>query len=181
MREDLPKIEPGFDLEEFMNFSHESRISSEALDAMNDLWQKWTGLIRAEKVSAGQDSCLAIWLPAEIEAEIDSAWEKSPSEGFMLNNLAQYLCMAAVAELVPQTIDIGCAPTPRMSKDMEAAAANCGATLDGKLARYAVLTWFPFRGGCEICALSNGCPRMTGGGPDFSGAVLPGYEAGIDD
>lgn len=166
---------PAFDLVEFMNFSHETRISSEALEALNDRWQDWTDKIEAEETDIEGAPAIFVSLPAEIERDIDATWERSPSEGFMLNNLAQYLCMAAVAELVPEVSDLGCAPSPPLSENLAARLAHG----NSRLPRFSVLTFKPFRGGCEICSLKQGCPRLTGQ-MDAMTAVLPGHETGDD-
>lgn len=174
--QDGPTAGPEFDLEDFMNFSHETRISSEALAGLTACWDKWKNSLKITPIGAGPQSAVAVWLPEHVEREIDAAWEKSPGEGFMLNNLAQYLCMTAVGAIVPQTSDLGCAPAPEMSPELEQALAGSPYGASGSR-RYGVLTWWPFRGGCEICALRQGCPRLSGS-MDFMSATLPGYEAG---
>ena len=41
--------------------------------------------------------------------------------------------------------------------------------------RFAVVTFYPFRGGCEICHLQAHCPK--GNGETGTSVLLPGYEA----
>lgn len=171
------KATPWFDLEDFMNFSKESRLDNATLEILEEYWEKWASLLRSVKISGGETSWLAVWLPGEVEQAIDEAWNALPSKGFMLNNLAQYLCITAVAQLVPQAAELGCAPTPAPHPALRQGLQALGlAGSDGSLlGRYAVVTWHPFRGGCEKCALSQDCPKQRGT-EAFSGIVLPGHE-----
>ena len=41
--------------------------------------------------------------------------------------------------------------------------------------RYAVVTHYPFKGGCEICVLQSNCPKGQGQ-MEAASVVLPGYE-----
>ena len=41
--------------------------------------------------------------------------------------------------------------------------------------RYAVVTHYPFRGGCEICHMQSHCPKGQGQA-ESAGVLLPGYE-----
>lgn len=176
---------PEFDLEEFMNLSQETRLSQEALAGLGDLWEKWHASLKTVHIKAGRDSWLAIWLPEEVESEVDEAWRKSPGEGYLINSLAQYLCMAAVNSLLPQIVDAGCAPCPAPDIKLKQALDEIGLGQPGGedlsvLRRYAILTHYPFRGGCEICALQADCPKHKGE-QGFASVVLPGYERGRDD
>lgn len=174
-------VEPYFDLEDFLNFSHESRIEGDTLQALVNLWEGWLKLLQVQNLEGRQNSWLAVWLPQEVEQAIDAAWEESPSKGFLLNNLAQYMCMTAIQQLLPQAANGGCAPSPAPNADLQAALGECG--LAGNepgghlLRRYAVLTYFPFKGGCEICNLRASCPKGSGN-DNFASIVLPGYERG---
>lgn len=179
------EIRPGFDMEDFMNFSRETRLASETLENLIAQWENWQDSLKAARIEHGGNSWLVIWLPEEIEKAIDEAWEKSPGEGFLINSLAQYMCMAAVQEMLPQAADGGCAPAPKPNKELGCALASLGLVDIAKgdtnlLRRYAILTYYPFRGGCEICAMSENCPKAHGA-ENFTSVVLPGYERGIND
>lgn len=173
-------VQPWFELEEFMNFAHETRLSNAAVESLAALWESWLGKLQAVQLQSGHAAWLAVWLSEDIELQIDDAWKVSPGEGFLINSLAQYLCMAAVSAILPQTAFLGCAPTPAPDADMNSALSNLKvASTDGRLIRrYAVLTYHPFRGGCEICHLQNDCPKR--GNADFATITLPGHVAGED-
>lgn len=180
-----PQVTPAFDMEEFMNFSRETRIASSTLERLVDLWEEWQNQLKTARIQHGKNSWLAIWLPEGIEKAVDDAWEKSPGQGYLMNSLAQYMCMAAVQEVLPQIADGGCAPAPRPETALACALAEIGLVDPVKkgtnlLRRFAILTYYPFRGGCEICAMREDCPKAHGA-HEFASVVLPGHERGIDD
>lgn len=177
-------LEPEFDLEDFMNFTRESRISSDALEHFAELWETWRKELQAVRIHGGSKSWLAIWLPEAVETTVDAAWDKSPGEGFLINGLAQYMCMAAVEEALPQAAQGGCAPSPEPALALSRGLASLGLINPDKnelnlLRRYAILTYYPFKGGCEICAMREKCPKANGHEEPAS-VVLPGHERGLD-
>lgn len=175
---------PEFDLEDFMNFVHESKISSEALEHFLGKWETWAKTIRAVQIKSGKNSWVAIWLPEEVEKEIDNTWETSPTEGFLFNGLAQYMCMNLVEQLIPEAAGGGCAPSPELALPLSRALSALGLSVSGDEShlarRYAILTHYPFRGGCEICSLQENCPKGSVG-HEYAQVVLPGYERGVEE
>lgn len=171
-------IQPGFELEDFMNLSKETRIDSQTLALLTRQWEQWAALAKAVQITSGKKNWLAVWLPQEVEQAVDEAWQKSPSQGYLLNNLALYISMSIVQDLVPQAADGGCAPAPRPDADLRRGLTQFDITeTDGALKRrYAVVTYFPFKGGCEICALQESCPKGGNAGDSFASVLLPGYE-----
>lgn len=168
------QVEPYFDLESFMTMCHETRMPGPMYEKLTSSWDAWQSGLRVFTVG-GERGWLAVWLPEEVEREVDETWAKSPSEGFLLNNLAQFLCMTVVAGFLPQVEDGGCAPQPVPDMALANALGKEGLELDGACRpgrRYAVLTYHPFRGGCEVCNLNAECPKGSGG----SAMTLPGYE-----
>lgn len=181
IKEDLT-VEPYFDLEDFMNFSKESRLEGDTFEKLQELWRDWQSLLKVQNLKQDKDSWLAVWLPQEVEELVDKSWEEAPGKGYLFHNLAQYLCMAAVQELIPQTAEGACAPAPKSGPALREALVKEGflSGADGETGRrYGVFTYYPFKGGCEICAVSEQCPKGSGGG-DFASIVLPGHEKGED-
>lgn len=170
--------QPYFELEDFMNFARETRIASETLAQLENMFNRWTGLLKARKIMAGDKSWLILWMPEEVEAEIDALWQNAPSAGFLSNQLAQYMCLTAIQDLLPQTVETGCAPLPELTLSLRSALQELellpenGGTLNR---RFAILTHYPFGGGCKKCALAPDCPKMKGI-PDLPTWVLPGHE-----
>ena len=138
---------------------------------------RWLPALQARKLDGGREYLL-IWLDSTVEKEVDAAWSASPSEGFRLNALAQAMCMAAVRELLPEIEDAGCAPAPKPTQALKQALAAEGVPYAGRgpalERRYALLTPFPFKGGCEICCLRQECPKQQAS--NVSSVLLPGHE-----
>ena len=170
-------ITPYFDMEGFMTLSQETRLGGAVLERLVKLWGEWMQELRVVEVTTGKISYLVVWLPESIEQAVDATWEKSPSD----NNLAQFLCMAAVQQLLPQVEDAGCAPAPRPTEALREALAGLGlAYKEGQPTlnrRFALVTHYPFKGGCEICHLQDNCPKGQGQAESMS-IVLPGHEPG---
>ena len=84
-----------------------------------------------------------------------------------------------VHNLLPEVEEAGCAPAPRPTDELADAREDEGvpytvAGEPGLARRFAVVTPYPFKGGCEICALMKDCPK-AGGARDMS-VTLPGHE-----
>lgn len=173
------QIRPYFEMEGFMAMSRETRLGGAVLERLVELWGQWLPELKVRQVDTGKISYLAVWLPESVETTVDGAWEKSPSDGYMINNLAQYMCMSAVQEVLPQVESGGCAPSPRPTEALREALAGLGLEYreDSSVLRrrYAVVTHYPFRGGCEICHLQAQCPKGQGQ-TESASVLLPGYE-----
>ncbi|MDL2314530.1 hypothetical protein LJC36_06070 [Desulfovibrio sp. OttesenSCG-928-C14] len=179
--EDL-KVTPYMDLELLLTNSQETRIDGKIMDKLAESWGRWAAHLKAKRIQAGSESYLAVWLDESVEEQVDEIWDDAPSEAFLYNALAQTMCMSAIYDLLPEVADSGCAPAPRPTLDLKTALEE----LDlrdpdeenpglGLARRYAVTTYYPFRGGCEVCDLRAECPKLKGSGEDYS-VVLPGYE-----
>lgn len=169
-------LQPYFDLEEYMALCQETRLDGKLYEQLGSLWERWLPLLQVREIKVDGKSILAVWLPEEVEREVDELFDRSPSQGFMINNLAQYICMAAIAEMLPAVAQGNCAPSPEpglaLTEALEEAGLPCrpGATILPDR-RYATITWYPFRGGCEVCSMQDNCPK----GHNYS-IVLPGHE-----
>lgn len=139
------------------------------MDTCISLWDEWTKHLVCMEVADNGKTYLALWLSDDVETAVETTWDKSPSEGFRLNALAQTLTMCAVHELVPEVEDVGCAPYPPATESLAAAinAAGLPARVGtgGGLEfgrKFAVVTRYPFGGGCEVCSLLSSCPKAGG-------------------
>lgn len=175
------QVTPYMDIELLLANSQESRIAGDVMDRLVERWGKWMGELNAKRINIGKDSYLVVWLSEVVEEDVDEIWDEKPSEAFLYNALAQTMCMCSVYELIPEVVEAGCAPAPKPTLDLktalEAEMLRDEDSEDTGLAltrRYAVATYFPFRGGCDVCALSDSCPKLQGGS-DYS-VTLPGYE-----
>ncbi len=169
---------PAFDLFGFMELSQEKRLDASSMQQLDVLWDNWLPLLGAYNIVCGRISYLLVWLPREVEDTVDKLWDETPSEGYLANTLAQYLCMQAINEILPQVENVGCAPAPRPTQVLKEALQDFDIgykeELDVLNHRFAVVTFMPFRGGCEICHLQKHCPK--GNGETGTSVLLPGYE-----
>ncbi len=174
------QVTPWFDMELFMLTSQETRIGGQMMEKVMSRFEQWAGLLKAHKLQRDNKGYLLVHLPEQVEKEIDTVWQNSPSEAFQLNALAQTLCMSVVHDLVPEVQDAGCAPAPAPYVELEELLqhARVPYAADGPVLsrRFAVLTHMPFKGGCETCALIKDCPKGQGCGSDSMSVVLPGHE-----
>ncbi|SBV96035.1 conserved hypothetical protein [uncultured delta proteobacterium] len=167
--------QPYFDLELFLRTAGETRIGGKETDECLLFWERWSASLFCKTVSAQGRNFLAVWLGEDVEQTVDAAWDESPSRGFLLNALAQTLCMCAVHEHLPEIEEAGCAPVPAPDPDLARALTEAGlparapARMDGEpeggllfARRYAVVTRTPFSGACDVCALRASCPRAGG-------------------
>jgi hypothetical protein len=175
------EVTPCLDMELLLENCRETRVAGDVMDRLADYWAEWMPRLKARKIAIGKDSYLAVWLDEAVEDAVDKAWSDAPSEAFLVNSLALTMCMCAVHELVPEVGEAGCAPAPKPTLDLKLALEEQGLRdPDEERAdlalrrRYAVATFYPFRGGCDICHLQDECPKLKGG-QDYS-IVLPGHE-----
>lgn len=157
------EIRPYFDMEGFMTLSQESRLGGATLERLCKLWEEWMPQLKVCEIKTAKISYLAVWLPESVEQQVDAAWEKSPSDGWQDNNLAQYMCMAAVQEVLPQVEDAGCAPAPRPTEALREALSGLGLeyredapTLNR---RFALVTIIPSRAAARSAICSPTAPR----------------------
>lgn len=170
-------VQPWFDMEMFMSLSQETRMDGDTMDRCMTQWKTWTPHLQVRRLDVGKQQYLLVELAEAVDNEVDAAWDKAPAQAFFLNALAQTMCMSAVHDVLPQIEDAGCAPAPRPTDELRAALVQAGVPYQAKgpglSRRFAVLTPYPFKGGCEVCALKADCPKGNGSG---SSVLLPGYE-----
>lgn len=155
----------GRNLDLFLQTAEIHRLDGREAAECLALWEEWRAYLSCVTVTAGGRAFLAVWLDGQVDHAVDAAWGESPSRGFLLNALAQTLCMCAVRDRIPEIAATGCAPVPRPMPELAQAltAAGLPARVGNGLAfslRYVVVTPFPFSGGCGTCILAPSCPRI---------------------
>lgn len=155
---------PAFDMELFMMTSQETRIGGDLMERVEVLWGEWMAHRNAVTFNVGDTGYLLVWLGEEVENAVDEAWDSSPSDAYMINVLAQVMCMGMIHEALPQVMDVGCAPAPKGTEELANALEEIGVPYSADISqtlarRYAVLTYYPFKGGCEVCSLIHSCPK----------------------
>ena len=164
-------VEPWFDMELFMGVSQETRLGGDVMERFMALWKNWLPHLTVKGIDTGKIKYLLVALDEAVEQDVDKAWESSPSNAFLYNALAQTMCMAAVHAVIPEVQDAGCAPAPKptaaLREALEAEGIPYSNDRDPILSRrYAVVTHYPFKGGCEISRASE--QLSQGAGPDGS-------------
>lgn len=157
------------DLSFYLKVSGYETLEPGEVGKITTYWQKWFKYFKAYTLGEPK-GFLAVFLEKEVEQEIESSWVSSPSEGLYLDTLAKTMLMAGVKEFIPQLEDLGCAPFPKVNKEIRRKLAVSGLevkknnTLSHK---YAVFTYYPYKGGCEVCRLKEKCPRLVTKGQIF--------------
>ncbi len=175
--ENLP-VEPFFDLENFLMLCNEARIDGKMFEKLQKVWKEWTPLLNIKNLKQDKNSWVAVWLPEDVEKSVDKAWQDSSKLGYLYHNLAQFICMSVIHELIPQTLDGACAPAPKTSPECTAKLLKEGFLSpenNAPIRRYSILTWYPFKGGCEICTVKSKCPQGNTEN-NFVSIELPGHE-----
>ncbi len=171
MRPPKPTIEtieavPYFDLELYMILSQNKRVDSQTAFLVEELWNRYKPHLNIRRITIQSTGYLAVWLDKFVEDEVNALWDSSPSQAFTSNSLAQAMCMAVVREHTPEVAMNSCAPVPKPNPPLRKALSDLGLAWEGQdtLGRqYAMLTYMPYRGGCEICYLQKSCPKATVG------------------
>ena len=175
------EAKPYFDIELLLKLSQETRVDGELMDKMSALWEKWLNHLTVKKIKVGKIQYLAVWLDEEVEKDTDGAWDESPSDAFMITNLAQAFVMGSIYSLLPDVETAGCAPAPRPTDGLVEAMEDLGCPYNDNASalsrRYAVLTFYPFKGACDICYLQPDCPKGNGEDKGSGSFTLPGFES----
>lgn len=158
---------PEFDIVYYMDIAGESRIDQEMMDEFEPFWDKWAknNLKAYEIVNPdGEGKFMLIFLDHEVDDSIEGIWQDSPTHGLLFHALAITMVMSTAQGFVPELQDGQCAPLPRPDDQMLEVFKELGLTWnqEGTVNRkYAVLTPYPYNGGCEICYMSDTCPKST--------------------
>ena len=153
---------PYFDLETFMILTQSPRVERATVETVEEYLEKWQDKLQVRGITIGEKKYLLVWMDKTVEDEVNTLWESSPSKAFTANSLAQSLCMALIRDLIPEIAERGCAPVPRPHRDLKAALKEVGMTWEegATLSRqFAMLTPYPYQGGCAICHIHADCPN----------------------
>jgi hypothetical protein len=155
-------LNPVFDLELFMILSQNKRLDAPTAAIADECWVQWRDRMRGVRLGPEKGGYLLVWLDESVEREVNKAWDDSPSRAFTMNSVAQSMLMAAIRDLVPEVAAGGCAPVPQPTPALKKALKELGVAWSDSAAlerQYAMLTPFPFKGGCAICFLNDTCPN----------------------
>lgn len=156
------KIVPCLDLHAFAKKNHLGEPDGFLAAQLAEFWRIWSSKLHVLVLNEEKDDAqgyVAIWLEDTVADEITRYWNVSPSMGYILDALAGELCMAALRILVPEVDADGCAALPKLTENESRFLQNAGLRL-GKQSqtldyRYGVLTHYPYKGQCSVCALRH--------------------------
>ncbi|MFW5487894.1 MAG: hypothetical protein ACNI3A_05720 [Desulfovibrio sp.] len=162
------KSEPEFDLGFFLGMFGSRRIEHELLEKLETKWFEWLPKLKAyhfePKDEANGKGVLLVHLGRTVDLDVDNLWSKTPADGFAMHTLAISMVMSAASGFIPELADgAGCAPVPHPTKELRKAIKKVGVTWNDQGAldhQYAVLTPYPYDGGCPICSLKDNCPKF---------------------
>lgn len=156
-------VHPPFDIETFMGLAQIKGLEGRETVELLDFWGKWHPCLKTYFLGRKR-GYLAIHFQMQVEQEIDSIWDVSPSRGFKLQALAQTMIIGVLKELMPEVGQNQCAPVPKPGKVLKKSLARAGLELfdEGALNyKYSTLTYYPFRDGCDSCYLISSCPKVN--------------------
>ena len=152
---------PYFDLELYLSISRQTRVDGATYDKMTKYWEYLGAFLRIRRILA-KEEYYVVWLDEPAEEMVNTAWEESAADGFMVATLAQTMLMAVIQELVPSVAEQGCAPIPTPNEGLLDALDELGLPWqeNSTLPRqYAMLTPAKIGSGCGSCHLSTSCPN----------------------
>jgi hypothetical protein len=96
-------ITPGFDMLQYMEIAGLPRMEQDQAARLAAQAEDWAGALRAYRFDLGRRKGFALlYLDESVENDVEAAWQRSPSEGFSLHNLAIALVMGAAGQAVPE-------------------------------------------------------------------------------
>jgi len=152
-------VQPEFDFPTFLFLSQIDELGPRDMIAVLDVWEKWLPLLKVYKLGDRKEH-VVVFLESEIEDQVDAIWKQSPSEGFKHEAIAQTMIMGTLKALMPELGEKQCAPVPEPTKPLCRTLEKIGLNLQdsGALDRkYATITPYPHRYGCERCHLKDSC------------------------
>ncbi len=164
-------VEPDFDVSTFLFLAQIDQAGPQEMLAVLATWEKWLPLLKIHQLGERKGHVL-VYLDEAVEEEVDAIWKESPSEGFKHEAIAQTMIMGTLKALMPELGEKECAPVPEPTKPLRRTVEKLGLTMQesGALSRkYATITPYPHRYGCERCHLKGSCIKNMN--LDFSGLV----------
>lgn len=158
------QVHPRFDLQSYMFLAQTQALSPQRILELTALWERWHPMLRAYTLGE-KKGYLLVFLDHGVELEMEEEWKKSQEQAFFKEALAQSMIMGTLRLFIPHLSTTKCAPLPRPNKILKRSLAKIGITLtnEGTLGyKYATLTHYPWRAGCDKCFLQATCPKKLG-------------------
>ena len=120
---DVEKLSPNpdFDLFLYLRVSGTGKVEQAVCDLCQAHWETFKEHLKGYRFAGakGRQGVSIFFLEPAAEGLVQEAWDRSPSEGFALHNLAVTMVMAAAAERVPEIEAGACAPLPTPDRDLK--------------------------------------------------------------
>jgi hypothetical protein len=155
------EVHPPLDLETYMFLAQVKGMEGKDTVELLSYWSKWAPSLKVYRLGEKKGYVLA-YLGQEVDMEVDEIWDKSPAMGFKLEALAQTMIMGVMRSLLPELSSTKCAPVPKPNKILKRSLGKIGLEFSAAGAlnyKYSTITFFPYRGGCELCYLKPSCPK----------------------
>ena len=152
-------IQPEFDFSTFLFLAQVDEIGPQEMLSVLGTWEKWLPSLKVYQLGERKGHVL-VYLEKSVEDEVDGIWAQSPSEGFKHEAIAQTMIMGTLKALMPELGEKECAPVPEPTKPLRRTLEKIGIDLQESGAmnrKYATLTPYPHRYGCERCHLKDSC------------------------
>ena len=152
-------IQPEFDFSTFLFLAQIDEINPQEMLSVLGVWEKWLPSLKVYQLGERKGHVLG-YLEKGVEDEVDAIWSQSPSEGFKHEAIAQTMIMGTLKALMPELGEKECAPVPEPTKPLRRTLDKLGLDLQESGAmnrKYATLTPYPHRYGCERCHLKDSC------------------------
>lgn len=152
-------VQPEFDFATFLFLAQIDEIGPQEMLGVLGVWEKWLPHLKVYKLGDRKEH-VVVFLEENVEREVDTIWEASPSEGFKHEAIAQTMIMGTLKALMPELGEKECAPVPEPTKPIRRTLETIGVSLQesGSLSRkYSTITPYPHRYGCERCFLKDSC------------------------
>ena len=146
----------------YLEMTGSAQLAPGEIGELTKYWQKWFPLLNVYTLGEPK-GYLLIFLDKKVEQEISAIWQASPSQGYRVDLIAKTMLMAAVKEFVPELAMLKCAPVPKVNKNIrkQVAASGLEVKQNGLLSHsYAVFTYYPYRGQCELCLFKDTCKKV---------------------
>jgi hypothetical protein len=139
-------------------------LSPQRILAMTALWEKWYPLLNAYTLGE-KKGYLLVFLDHAVEWEMEKRWKESQELAFLDEVLAQTMIMSTLRLFIPELSTTRCAPLPEPNKILKRSLAKLDITLTNQGTfgyKYATLTHYPWKAGCDKCFLRSTCPKKLG-------------------
>ncbi len=158
------EVHPRFDLQSYMFLAQTQALSPKRIVAMTTMWERWYPWLRAYTFGK-KKGYLLVFLDHAVEQEMEHQWRESQEEAFLNEALAQSMIMNTLRLFIPDLSTTQCAPLPKPNKLLKRSLSKIGITLNNQGTfgyKYATLTHYPWKPGCDTCFLHATCPKKLG-------------------